>query len=958
MDADANPWQQVRERFLAALELEGQEREAWLERLRSTSPALWHEVVSLLEAHSGADGVLDRVAADFLAQDSLEPAADRWSGRQIGAYVVIGLLGRGGMGEVYRARRADAQYEKEVAIKIVRSGFETRDILDRFRVERQILASLEHPNIARLLDGGTSSDGLPYLVMELVEGERIDVYCDRERLSVDARLRLFQQVCAAVQFAHQRLVIHRDLKTSNILVTRDGAPKLLDFGVAKLLRSADAATETTLFRPLTPAYASPEQIRGEPLTTASDVFSLGVILFELLTGRSPFAAQARTLEGVAQRAGPAEPRRASGAVPAQPAGSMAADAEAGVEAVAAARGTTPGRLRRELTGDLDAILMKAMRPEPEQRYGSVQQLSEDIGQYLRGAAVLAQRGSWRYRLGKFVRRNKVAVGGVAAAVLALAIGLVLTAHQAHVARIERQRADARFEDTRKLANALIFDVNNAMADTPGNTAARKLLLDRAVQYLDKLSQDAAGDTNLQRELAWGYQKLAAVQGNTTESNVGEISAADRSLHKAIELFEAVYRANPGSMEDGLNVAMSHRLMGASDVYYPGGPPQIARAVEILDQLSAQHPGNNKIELERCHTYDLLSYSQDISGERIKSVTSAREALTLARALQQGDPKQEQFAENIAATTVHLGAQLARTGALESAERTLEEAVQQYAALRQGTRGDTLQLARNAAHAQMLLSRVQSLRGLLAQADANLTEADGTVRHLLQLDPGNSMLMWDVVTLSFEHGRVLALRGREAEALPKIAPALERYAQDHEDDSGPGIGMLKAWTALIHFRAAEYEDALKAADESIAGLNEEPLYADARSGLAADQVLIGEVLTQRHDYSGARAAYERVLSTANVADAITRGDAPALYALADAQAGLGDLLMAQAQEAGEARARSRFVSDACDQYAASEQTWSRIAEPGLYSPDLFPSGSPQSVHARLARCRAARGKSGA
>ena len=284
MDAEAGLWQQVRNRFLAAIELEGHEREAWLERLRSTSPEVWHEVVSLLEAHTGSDGVLDKVAADFLSQDTLGPAEDRWSGRQIGAYVVIGLLGRGGMGEVYRARRADAQYEKEVAIKVVRSGFDTRDILDRFRAERQILAHLEHPNIARLLDGGTSSDGLPYLVMELVEGERIEAYCDRERLSVDARLRLFRRVCDAVQFAHQRLVIHRDLKTSNILVTAGGEPKLLDFGVAKLLRSADAATETTLFRPLTPAYASPEQIRGEPLTTASDVFSLGVILREMLIG--------------------------------------------------------------------------------------------------------------------------------------------------------------------------------------------------------------------------------------------------------------------------------------------------------------------------------------------------------------------------------------------------------------------------------------------------------------------------------------------------------------------------------------------------------------------------------------------------------------------------------------------------------------------------------------------------
>ncbi|HYL69926.1 MAG TPA: protein kinase, partial [Candidatus Dormibacteraeota bacterium] len=649
-----------------------------------------------------------------------------------------------------------------VAIKVVRAGYDTRYVLERFRAERQILANLDHPNIARLLDGGATEEGLPYLVMELVAGEPIDRYCDRQQLSVPERLSLFLCVCEAVQFAHQRLVIHRDLKTGNMLVTADGVAKLLDFGVAKLLKSADAATEHTLLNPLTPAYASPEQLRGEPLTTASDVYSLGVVLYELLTGHSPFRART-ALPGTADAVTALEPRRPSTALP-----------QAGLEQLSAQRRTTPKRLRHQLSGDLDAIVMKALRSEPQRRYASVQQLAEDIERHLHGEAVGAHRGSWRYRLVKFVGRNKVAVAAGVVTVSALAAGLIATTYQAHIARAARLRADLRFDDVRKLANALVFDVNNAMADTPGNTAARKLLLDRAVAYLDKLSQDAAGDSNLQRELAWGYQKLAAVQGNTTESNVGEISAADVSLHKAIALFESVYAANPGSVEDGLNLAMSHRLMGASDVYYARGWPEIERAVVITDQLSGRHPVNDRIELERARAYDMLGYSQDVRGERLRAVASLRHALALVQALQRKQPDLKGIAQTVAQTTVHLGDQLSRSGALREADSTLRDGVRQYAALR--AHSDTLQLTRNAAHAQMLLGRVSLMRGHLADAEANFSAAADAVGRLLRLDPGNSMLTWDVVSLSFERGRLQAVVGHVARVPADFQPVLDQYAR--------------------------------------------------------------------------------------------------------------------------------------------------------------------------------------
>lgn len=936
MQGGADRWQQIKDKFLEATERDAHDREAWLERLKAEDPDLWREVASLLAARAQSNAVLDGMAADYAAPESFAEPEERWVGRRIGAYVITALLGRGGMGEVYRARRADAQYEKEVAIKLVRAGYDTRYVLERFRAERQILANLDHPNIARLLDGGATAEGLPYLVMELVEGEPIDRYCDRQQLTVDGRLSLFLRVCEAVQFAHQRLVIHRDLKTGNMLVTADGVAKLLDFGVAKLLKAADAATEHTLLNPLTPAYASPEQLRGEPLTTASDVYSLGVVLYELLSGHSPFRART-ALPGAADAAAAHEPRRPSTALP-----------PAGLEQISAQRRTTPKRLRRQLSGDLDAIVMKALRSEPERRYASVQQLAEDIERHLHGEAVVAHRGSWRYRLGRFVSRNKVAVAAGVVTVTALAAGLTATTYQAHIARAARLRADMRFDDVRKLANALVFDVNNAMADTPGNTAARKLLLDRAVAYLDKLSQDAAGDSNLQRELAWGYQKLAAVQGNTTESNVGEISAADVSLHKAIALFESVYAANPGSVEDGLNLAMSHRLMGASDVYYPNGRPEIERAVVIIDQLSALHPGNDRIEQERARVYDMLGYSQDIRGERLQSVASVRRALALVQALQHKQPDLKGIAQTVAQTTVHLGDQLSRSGSLREAESTLQDGVRQYATLREHS--DNLQLTRNAAHAQMLLGRVSLMRGHVTDAAANFAAAADGAARLLRLDPGNSMLTWDVISLSFERGRMQTVAGRVAGAAADFQPVLDQYARDTEDDSGPGVGALQAWLAQGHFRAGRYAEALQALHESIKGLQGGPSYADGRSGLAEDQRMIGDAQLRRRDYAAARAAYDAVLGSANAQDAVARGDEAALYAVAGAQSGIGDVLMAQAGELKDAGTRAQYLSRACGYYADSARTWGQITEPALFSPDQYPSGNPQTAQARLSDCR--------
>jgi eukaryotic-like serine/threonine-protein kinase len=307
-------WQQVREILDTAIALDAAQRPVYLDKVCVGDAELRGEVESLLRSHHEAGSVfLNMPAADLKSAMTETERKSARVGRRIGVYQIVEEIGRGGMGEVYRAVRADGQYDKQVAIKLVRGGLDTSYVLERFRHERQILASLDHPNIARLHDGGTTEDGVPYLVMELIEGTPIDQFCEQQQLGVAERLHLFTQVCAAVQYAHQRLVIHRDIKPGNILVTAEGVPKLLDFGIAKILDPA-AGAETTLVRPMTPEYASPEQIRGEPITTATDVYSLGVVLYRLLTGKSPYRETTRTPLEFARLVCEEEPARPSTAI--------------------------------------------------------------------------------------------------------------------------------------------------------------------------------------------------------------------------------------------------------------------------------------------------------------------------------------------------------------------------------------------------------------------------------------------------------------------------------------------------------------------------------------------------------------------------------------------------------------------------------------------------------------------
>lgn len=509
-------WAQVNAVFAEAVELPAHQRAAFLAAACADDLGLRAEVEALLASDAQAGGFLESPAA--------APREAAGTGSRIGAWQLEELTGRGGMGAVWAARRVDGAYQQKAALKLVRAGLDDDLLGKRFLAERQILAKLEHPRIARLLDGGTTPEGAPWLAMEYVEGERIDAYCAGRKLPTPARLRLFLEVCQAVSYAHQHLVVHRDLKPANVLVKGDGTPMLLDFGIARLLDAAGRGAATELTRQgghaMTPAYASPEQIRGEPVSTASDVFSLGVLLFQMVTQRLPFGDGAASPDSVVKAVLDEEPERPSKVAP-----------------------------TARLAADLDSVILKALEKDPARRYASVDLFAQDLRRFLEGQPVEAYAATFFYRAAKLVRRNRALASALALFVASLVAGIAATSWQAHVASRERAKAEKRFGEMRAMSNALIFEVHDAIQYLPGATDARARVTKKAVEYLDELAADEPGDAALVRELAAGYQKVAQAQSASMFANLGDAASAARNYEKALGLLEAQNAKPSASRED-------------------------------------------------------------------------------------------------------------------------------------------------------------------------------------------------------------------------------------------------------------------------------------------------------------------------------------------------------------------------------------------------------------------------
>lgn len=765
------PWERVQRRFDEALALEPDERERMLSALAETDPSLAQEVRSLLAAFAASSGFL----AGSPAIDLLRTAAP---GDRLGPYRIVEEIGRGGMGVVYRAVRDDESFTKDVAIKLIDPAMRSVAILGRFRAERQILAMLDHPHIARLIDGGTAPDGSPYLVMEYVAGKPLLAYCDEHRLGVDERLELFLAVCDAVQFAHQRLIVHRDLKSDNILVTPDGSPRLLDFGIAKLLSPEEGAGAATVTAPmnrmLTPDYASPEHVRGEPATVAGDVYSLGVVLYELLSGARPIHFSTRSPEEILRIVTQVDP----------PPPSTVAARSPGGEA-ARRRGDTTSRLRRRLAGDLDFVTLKALEKEPGRRYGSVDQLAQDVRRHLEGLPVLARGRSTAYRTARFIRRHRVAVATGAVVVLSLVAGLAGTTWQARVAARERDRANQRFDDVRQLAHAVVFDLHDAIANLPGSTKARETLVHHALRYLDGLSREARGDLSLQHELALAYAKIGDVQGRPMFPNLGRTADALTSYDKALGLLGEVTRGQPDSalaIHDLIVVAQRRvDLLGVLGRHREAMEQALDTRRRILAELT-RHPGDALFETDLCIAANRLTDMKLAAADTLGAIEECITNVTLA---------EKSFRANPADPGSRRGALIACTkmAGLQAMRGTRDSALVSY------LRAEQLALEAVAAlphdtDARRDLSIVYGMHGLFLAEGGDLDTALVIYGHGMRIaeelaaaDPDNVLQQADVAAGHYEIGTMLLKGMRHREAEQRFVEAFERYRRLAAADTG-------------------------------------------------------------------------------------------------------------------------------------------------------------------------------
>ena len=539
----------------------GPEREAYLDAKCGADVALRQELIRLL-------------AADATVQQQTPPATAHLP--RFGIYQARELIGAGGMGAVYLASREDGEVRQRVAIKAIASAFHSPLLEERLRRERQILAELHHPNIAAFLGGGLTEDGFSYLVMEYVEGERIDTWCDSRLLSVEGRLALFLKVCAAVSFAHQRLIVHRDLKPDNVLVTPEGEPKLLDFGVAHTLAADGSTTQGTSKLFLTPLYASPEVLRNQPATVTADVYSLGVLLYQLLSGAFPFSRNQAT---------PAEIIHSALSTNAQP-------LTAAITSQAAAlRAQTPAGMVRLLRGDLEAIVSKALSPLPADRYASVEQFADDIRRHIEGHPVEAAAAGRLYRARKFVSRHKSAVATVMLVTLSLAAGLLATLWEMRI-------AERRFADAHELARYLEFDLQKTVGKLPGSTPVEADMARHSLAYLDRLSSEKIHDPVLRTEVGEGYAQLGAVLGSPFQANLGEPAKARESFRKAIAILEPVAAKDPNNRRARGSLARSRLELGRS-IGFTGdeseGLKLVQQAALEFEALANQWPGDFEVQ---------------------------------------------------------------------------------------------------------------------------------------------------------------------------------------------------------------------------------------------------------------------------------------------------------------------------------------------------------------------------
>jgi serine/threonine protein kinase len=745
-------WFRVEELFHQAMALPPERRRQFLQLQCPNEPRILEAVLKLLNVSPAADKRFEQPIdppAFLLDPKSPSPSVSSLQGTLLGPWRLLQPLAAGGMGAVWIAERADGQFTMAAAVKLLRRGFDTEDARRRFMAERQILASLQHPSIARLLDGGISADGLPYLVMELIDGRPLDAHSSANRLDVNDRLGLFLRVCEAVRFAHSHLVVHRDLKPQNILVTAKGEVKLLDFGIAKLLDQAPSSEQTSATSlMLTPRYASPEQVMGLSISTQSDVYSLGVILYELLTGSSPYSSTQHTA---------AEWYKAINDEESPPPSRKVADPA----------------LSNALAGDLDSIVQKALEKNPADRYRSVEHLDSDIARYLAGQPITARPQTLAYRASKFARRHALPVAASISALVLLIAAFAITFYQYRVAARERELAQRRFTQVRELARLSLFDLYDVIQQTPGTTNAQRLLVSKTLEHYKRLAAQSQGDPELLSEVASGYCRLGDLQGNPYMPNLGDPSAAIETYRQGLSLLAPfAERTGPTHLE----LARARLLGSLGDVVSLSGSAAdsikyLRQAESILQAVRESAPRDTAIQAELCSRRE--SIADRLAGVGSGAAADEAGAILAYESARVGWLEMLNWpnlsAEMRARASRADAVVLMKLGNVDMAQQRYPMAVARYRDARTAISklDRTTRASLTTIRAQVMILRGEGFAllwsGKPAEALPIFTEGLALSRQLLAGDPQNEQHQSSVMTLLTAHGDALEGLNRRPDA---------------------------------------------------------------------------------------------------------------------------------------------------------------------------------------------------
>lgn len=814
--------------FRQAIDLPPEERRAFLAR-ECPDPAERAEV-ELLFAH---DRESDSIVAGPIRSEAAAIAREIEGAKSLpalGAYRAVKLIGHGGMGTVYLAERCDGTVDQQVAVKLLPMALAGGPALERSLEERRILAKLEHPGIARFQDAGATADGVPFLVMEYVRGIALNAHCEERRLDLESRVRLFRKVCDAVDYAHRNLILHRDLKPENILVTDSGEPKLLDFGIAKVVDPGNAASRTVLAA-MTPDYASPEQVRGEATGVSTDIYSLGAVLYRILTGQKP-----HRIEGSA----PAAIERAICDDPV----------------------VAPSMHRRELRGDLENILLKALRKEQERRYRTVAELSADLDNWLRALPVGATPDSFAYRAGRFLRRNRMsaALGSVAAAAV-LGFG--------SYAIVQGRRAERRFEEVRKLANVFLFDFEKSVRNVPGAIQARELVVKTGLEYLDRLALEAGRDKKLSLELASAYFQMADTMKSTANASGGNIPAAIHSLERGIELYRKAGidslapAERTGYYKAFASLALYLNLQGQS----ARARTSVEGALAEAERWLAQEPSSEMAISSAAGLAFNLAGLHSRSGDLAAGIAAGRKSVLLAERLAALPGDAEQRRKTLAATLYNLGNLLYQAGQGQEAAEVCGRAVKILEPLveRAGvTHADRRALMIAYAYwAQALESLVRNDPAALGKMNEALGKGTLLAERGATEDPGNVLALTDLANALQRAARGKRLEGKHPEAIALLerSSGLALRWRQMEKSNKPAVLLIENLTLVTRIRVeagmpAEALATGRQAVELAAKWHEQtPSQRDARTHLAEARLRYAAALSAAGDRLGADKEYE-------------------------------------------------------------------------------------------------------